>query len=123
MKIDDNTNGQRTPAVNNTFTIGGVTCFCDTFEVNGSVVLRMNFCAEEPAHPNSANVIGHAMPTGIIVNDRQEMNRTAISDKPCLTSFAEAKEKQCNPQANAKLLRICFCPTERITIELALIYR
>jgi len=35
------------------------------------------------------------------LTERQKMNRTAISDKPCLPSFAKAKEKQRYPQANA----------------------
>ena len=42
------------PAGNSTFAIGGVTCFYDTFVVKGSAVLRMNICAEKPAHRKSA---------------------------------------------------------------------
>ena len=45
----------RTPAANSTFAIGGVTCFYDTFVVKESAVLRMNICAEKPAHRKSAN--------------------------------------------------------------------
>ena len=41
----------------------------------------------------------------------QKMNRTKISDKPYLPSFAKAKEKQRHTQANSPLLHICFCPT------------
>jgi hypothetical protein len=41
-------------AHNSTFAIGGVTCFDDTFVVKGSAVLRMNICAEKPAHRKSA---------------------------------------------------------------------
>ena len=44
---------QRT--ANSTFAIGGVTCFYDTFVVKESAVLRMNICAEKPAHRKSAN--------------------------------------------------------------------
>ena len=55
--------GQSKTAANSTFAIGGVTCFYDTFVFNGSAVLRMNFCAEKPAHRKSANVSGHAMKT------------------------------------------------------------
>jgi hypothetical protein len=47
-------NGRRTTTGNSTFAIGGVTCFYDTFVVNGSAVLRMNICAEKPAHRKSA---------------------------------------------------------------------
>ncbi len=44
---------RKTP-YNSTFAIGGVTCFYDTFVVKGSSVLRMNICAEKPAHRKSA---------------------------------------------------------------------
>jgi hypothetical protein len=44
----------RKTAYNSTFAIGGVKCFYDTFVVNGSAVLRMNICAENPAHRKSA---------------------------------------------------------------------
>jgi len=47
--------GKDWAAGNSTFAIGRVTCFYDTFVVNGSVVLRMNICAEKPAHRKSAN--------------------------------------------------------------------
>jgi hypothetical protein len=43
------------PAANSTFAIGGVSCFYDTFVVKGSSFLRMNICAENPAHHKSAN--------------------------------------------------------------------
>jgi hypothetical protein len=46
---------KRKTAGNSTFAIGGVTCFYDTFVVKGSAVLRMNICAENPAHRKSAN--------------------------------------------------------------------
>jgi hypothetical protein len=35
---------------NSTFAIGGVTCSADSFVVAESFVLRINFCAEKPAH-------------------------------------------------------------------------
>ena len=41
-----------------TFAIGGVTCFYDTFVVKKSAVLRMNICAEKPAHRKSAKRYG-----------------------------------------------------------------
>ena len=39
---------------NSTFAIGGVSCSADTFVVAESSVLRMNICAEKPAHRKSA---------------------------------------------------------------------
>jgi hypothetical protein len=45
----------RKTGANSTFAIGGVTCFDDTFVVKESAVLRMNICAEKPAHRKSAN--------------------------------------------------------------------
>jgi hypothetical protein len=38
------------PAHNSTFAIGGVSCPADSFVVAESFVLRINFCAEKPAH-------------------------------------------------------------------------
>jgi hypothetical protein len=40
---------------NSTFAIGGVSCSADNFVVAESAVLRMNICAEKPAHRKSAN--------------------------------------------------------------------
>ena len=42
-------------AANSTFAIGGVSCSADSFVVKGNSVLRINFCAEKPAHRKSAN--------------------------------------------------------------------
>ena len=39
---------------NSTFAIGGVSCSSDTFVVAESSVLRINICAEKPAHRKSA---------------------------------------------------------------------
>ena len=39
---------------NSTFAIGGVSCSADSFVVAESSVLRTNFCAEKPAHRQSA---------------------------------------------------------------------
>jgi uncharacterized protein YydD (DUF2326 family) len=39
---------------NSTFAIGGVSCSADSFVVTESSVLRMNICAEKPAHRKSA---------------------------------------------------------------------
>lgn len=46
------------PAGNSTFAIGGVSSYTDSFVVKGSSVLRMNICAENPAHRKSANRYG-----------------------------------------------------------------
>jgi hypothetical protein len=42
-------------AYNSTFAIGGVSCPADSFVVAESFVLRINICAEKPAHRKSAN--------------------------------------------------------------------
>jgi hypothetical protein len=42
-------------AANSTFAIGGVSCSADSFVVAESSVLRINICAEKPAHRKSAN--------------------------------------------------------------------
>jgi hypothetical protein len=44
----------RTPAYNSTLAIGGVSSPLDSFVVAESSVLRTNFCAEKPAHRQSA---------------------------------------------------------------------
>lgn len=44
------------------------------------------------------------------LNDSNKMNDKTIFGKAVWLSFAKAKEKQPNPQANAQLLHICFCP-------------
>ena len=44
----------RTPAHNSTLAIGGVSSPLDSFVVAESSVLRTNFCAEKPAHRQSA---------------------------------------------------------------------
>jgi hypothetical protein len=46
------------PAGNSTFAIGGVSCSADSFVVIESSVLRINICAEKPAHRKSANRYG-----------------------------------------------------------------
>jgi len=45
---------EKTPAGNSTYPKGGVSCSADTFVVKGSSVLRINICAEMPAHRKSA---------------------------------------------------------------------
>jgi hypothetical protein len=45
---------ERTAAANSTFAIGGVSCSADNFVVAESSVLRINICAEKPAHRKSA---------------------------------------------------------------------
>jgi len=42
------------PAANSTLAIGGVSSPLDSFVVAESSVLRTNFCAEKPAHRQSA---------------------------------------------------------------------
>ena len=39
---------------NSTFAIGGVSCSADSFVVAESLVLRINFCAKNPAQRKSA---------------------------------------------------------------------
>ena len=46
---------EKTPAGNSTLAIGGVSSPLDSFVVAESSVLRTNFCAENPAHRQSAN--------------------------------------------------------------------
>ncbi len=41
-------------AGNSTFAIGGVSCSADSLVVAESLVLRINICAENPAHRKSA---------------------------------------------------------------------
>ncbi len=41
-------------AYHSKFAIGGVSCSADSFVVTESSVLRMNICAEKPAHGKSA---------------------------------------------------------------------
>ena len=46
------------PAYNSTFAIGGVSCSADSLVVAESSLLRTNFCAEKPAHRQSAKRYG-----------------------------------------------------------------
>jgi hypothetical protein len=48
------TQQRRAPAGNSTFAIGGVSCSADSLVVAESSVLRINICAENPAHRKSA---------------------------------------------------------------------
>jgi hypothetical protein len=45
----------RTTGYNSTFAIGGVSCSADSLVVAEYFVLRINICAEKPAHRKSAN--------------------------------------------------------------------
>ncbi len=45
---------KKTTTANSTFAIGGVSCSADSLVVAESSLLRMNFCAENPAHRKSA---------------------------------------------------------------------
>jgi hypothetical protein len=47
-------NGQELTPANSTLAIGGVSSPLDSFVVAESSVLRTNFCAEKPAHRQSA---------------------------------------------------------------------
>ncbi|HAD33179.1 MAG TPA: hypothetical protein DCF44_01535 [Chitinophagaceae bacterium] len=49
-------------AYNSTFAIGGMTFFHDTIVVNGSAVLRINICDENPAHRKSAKQYDSFLP-------------------------------------------------------------
>ena len=44
----------RITTANSTFAIGGALCSADAFVVKKSAVLRINICAEKPAHRKSA---------------------------------------------------------------------
>ena len=46
----------RTTTANSTLAIGGVSSPLDSFVVAESSVLRTNFCAEKPAHRQSAKL-------------------------------------------------------------------
>lgn len=52
---DRATTDRRRAACNSTLAIGGVSSSLDSFEVVESSVLRITFCAEMPAHRQSAN--------------------------------------------------------------------
>lgn len=45
---------EKRAAGNSTFAIGGITCSADSLVVAESFVLRINICAEKPAHRKSA---------------------------------------------------------------------
>ena len=47
----------RKAAANSTFAIGGVSCSAGSFVVTESSFLRMNICAEKPAHRKSAKTL------------------------------------------------------------------
>lgn len=42
-------------AHNSTYAKGGVSCFKDSFVVNGTLVFQMKFCGKNPADRTSAN--------------------------------------------------------------------
>jgi len=52
--MDNRATTDRTPAPNSTYPKGGVSCSKDSFVVQESSVLRINNCAEKPAHQKSA---------------------------------------------------------------------
>ena len=53
---------------NSTFAIGGVSCSADSFVVAESSVLRMNICAENPAHRKSAKRYGKCFDDSATIN-------------------------------------------------------
>ena len=55
------TKTEKTPACNSTLAIGGVSSPLDSFVVAESSVLRTNFCAEKPAHRQSAKRYGQVL--------------------------------------------------------------
>jgi hypothetical protein len=46
--------GEKQRGHNSIYPKGGFSCFEDSFVINESSVLRTNFCAEKPAHRQSA---------------------------------------------------------------------
>ena len=54
---------ERRAAGNSTFAIGGVSCSADSFVVAESFVLRINICAEKPAHRKSEKRYGQVKET------------------------------------------------------------
>ena len=56
LNIDNGLQGwwTKTTGYNSTYPKGGVSCFADSFVVAESSVLRINICAEKPAHRKSA---------------------------------------------------------------------
>ena len=49
------TDEQITTTANSDLAKGGVSCFVETFVVNQTFVLRMNFCGKNPALRQAAN--------------------------------------------------------------------
>jgi hypothetical protein len=90
---------------------GGCSASYDSFVVGSSAVLRLNFCAKNPPLRQAAKRYRSFYGDSATTYGQTGNGLCARSDKPCLPFFAKAKEKQRHPQANAKLLHICFCPT------------
>ena len=49
------TDEEKQRTANSSFAIGGVSCSADSFVVTASLFLRINICADKPAHRKSAN--------------------------------------------------------------------
>ncbi len=62
------------PAPNSTLAIGGVPSPLDSFVVAESSALRTNFCAEKPAHRQSAKRYLQVQPTSSATTNRQTKN-------------------------------------------------
>ncbi len=85
---------------NSTFAIGGVTCFYDTFVVNGSAVLRVNICAKKPAHRKSAEPLPASLKDDTTrMNDRNKHKQVT----------GQINHKTADPKANASVF--LFFPT------------
>ena len=59
---------------NSTLAIGGVSSPLDSFVVAESSVLRTNFCAEKPAHRQSAKRYGQVTPNYSLFNTLKYFN-------------------------------------------------
>jgi len=95
------TEKQRT--ANSTYPKGGVSCSKDSYVINQTLVFQIKFCGKSPALRVAAKRYRSCYDDSATTNDSAKNEKKS----PC---FAKSKEKQRHPQANAKLLHICFCP-------------
>jgi uncharacterized protein YybS (DUF2232 family) len=63
---------RRMASANSTFAVCGVQCSADTFLVNYNFVLRIKFCAINPAYRKSANSYKQPKKTGTLNMNRQK---------------------------------------------------
>ena len=78
---------------------GGFSSSYDSFVVDSSAVLRLNFCAENPPLRQAANRYRSFYGDSATTYGQTRNWLCARSDKPWLPSFAKAKEKQHHTQA------------------------